>query len=354
MNVEKYLSLVRRAEFLLSEAFLLVADRHGKNPEILQGSILLSSWSSRHALAIDAHLPGIDRKTASEPDRIRSALFHDPRVGSLGLLRDLHDLAVLAQYVHMCWTILLQAAHARKDAILIELCQRANAETTRQIAWIRTHIKVAAPQTLTVPAPAAAQGMATIPSRPGASSLPDMIWAPAAAAVLLLFVGSLALLAGQPWLVPSLGPSAYLVAADAAHPSARVYNVVVGHAVGLAAGLGGVAVLGAWADPVLLSTGQLTLGRMLAAALALAVTVLGCLLLRANHPPAGATTLLVALGSIATKAEFLSVAIGVVLLAAAGYVLRGWRMGVLRRKLVHRAPPRLMAPGAAQPRLSNY
>jgi CBS-domain-containing membrane protein len=58
--------------------------------------------------------------------------------------------------------------------------------------------------------------------------------------------------------------------------------------------------------------------------------VLILLLLRALHPPAGATTLLVALGALQTKTDALNVIIGVLIIAAAGEMLRLIRLGKMR------------------------
>jgi hypothetical protein len=71
------------------------------------------------------------------------------------------------------------------------------------------------------------------------------MWAPLAAGRLMLAVGLVAVIAGRPFLVPSLGPTAYLQAAEPAHPSSRLYNTREGHLVGLGAGFLAVALRGA-------------------------------------------------------------------------------------------------------------
>jgi CBS-domain-containing membrane protein len=103
---------------------------------------------------------------------------------------------------------------------------------------------------------------------------------------------------------------------------------VVGHLVGLAAGFVGVFVLGAYSDPVVLVRHQLTWGRAGAAVIALALTLLVALLLKASHPPAGATTLLVALGAFKI-ADILTVVAGVLIVAVAGELARRLRLGQL-------------------------
>lgn len=127
-------------------------------------------------------------------------------------------------------------------------------------------------------------------------------------------------------MVPSLGPTAYVQAETPAHPSAKFYHVVVGHGIGLVAGFLSVGLFAAWHDPVLLTDHQLTLPRVLAATLASILTLLVCLSVKASHPPAGATTLLVALGSVVSAPAALSLAVGAVLIGLLGEWLRRLRL----------------------------
>lgn len=127
-----------------------------------------------------------------------------------------------------------------------------------------------------------------------------------------------------------LGPTAFLQAENPELAASRFYNVVVGHLIGLGAGFCSLAVLNAWQSPAVLTSHQLTPVRVWAAVLAVALTVLLLLLLRASHPPAGATTLLVALGALQTKTDAFNVIIGVLIIAVAGEVLRRIRLGKMR------------------------
>ncbi len=162
--------------------------------------------------------------------------------------------------------------------------------------------------------------------------VPDLVWVPLAAGVLMAVVGVIGVAASQPWLFPSLGPTAYIQAAMPDRPFARLYNTFVGHMVGLAAGFVALAVTNAWGAPNVLTTYELTPVRVWAVAIALALTMLGSLLLRSLHPPAGATTLLVALGSFQAVRDAVVVVIGVAILSAIGELVRrvrddGRRMG---------------------------
>src|SRR4051794_32265288 len=89
------------------------------------------------------------------------------------------------------------------------------------------------------------------PEHHGPPAVPEAVWAPLAGGLLVLAVGLLALAFGQPWLFPSLGPTVYLQAAQPQLPSSRFVNVVAGHLLGLAAGLGAVVLLGAAGEPSL-------------------------------------------------------------------------------------------------------
>jgi hypothetical protein len=332
MKVGRYLALAERAERRLAEALMLLSDRHGEDAELSHLARVLAGWSSLHAEGLRPFRDRYGKMPDPDADRLRSALFHDPRAGGIGLARDLQDLWLLAQNSRMCWTALAQAGKAGKDLALRAFAERCAAETDRQLAWLRTHFAQVTAQALTVPQETKPKLRSAVPFKKTPAALPDGAWAPLAGAALVLFVGVAGLLAGQPWLVPSLGPSAYLVAESAAHPSARAYNVLAGHLIGLGAGFVGVWVFGAGGDPVVLQAGTLTGGRVGAAALAILLSMLVALPLRAGHPPAAATTLLVALGSISTGLQALNLAIGAVLLAVAGEGLRALRMGRLRAR----------------------
>ena len=65
------------------------------------------------------------------------------------LLRDLRELFLLASDVSIGWTMLGQAAQAARDAELLELVSRAHPDTLRQLKWVTTRVKQAAPQVLT-------------------------------------------------------------------------------------------------------------------------------------------------------------------------------------------------------------
>jgi len=158
-------------------------------------------------------------------------------------------------------------------------------------------------------------------------SIPDAIWAPLSAGLLILAVGLVGLGLHQPLLFPSLGPTAFLQSETPDQPSARPYNSIVGHLIGLMAGFLAVWVVGASNAPSVLSAHVLTAPRVWASVLAVGLTLLGGILLKASHPPAAATTLLAALGGFPPSLHStVTVMGGVVLITLLGELLRRARL----------------------------
>ena len=150
--------------------------------------------------------------------------------------------------------------------------------------------------------------------------------APASEALLLGAAAIFGWLIAQPLLFTSLGPTAYEIVEKPELPSARPYNVIVGHVVGMLTGFLAVYIVGAAAAPPVSPAHGLAFVRIWAAVLAGALTALFLLLLRAGQPAALATTLLVALGQMQTFRAALEIVGGVLLIAAIGEPIRSLRL----------------------------
>ena len=154
----------------------------------------------------------------------------------------------------------------------------------------------------------------------------ESAWVPAASGAMILVVGALGLATKQPWLFAGLGPTALLLASSPQHTTARVHNVVVGHLTGLAAAWLSLLLLGAATAPTLLSGQPTPVARVWASAFAVALTALVQPSLRAYHPPAAATALLMTLGVYkATGKTSLHLMGGVVIIALLGMWIRRLR-----------------------------
>jgi CBS-domain-containing membrane protein len=141
----------------------------------------------------------------------------------------------------------------------------------------------------------------------------------AGSALAVVVAGLIALVTHQPWLFPSLGPTVMLQVEKPGAPESSPRNTFIGHAVALLAGYLFLVVCGLIDHPSALQEGM-SVPRIIAAAGALAVTALVLLLTGAQHPPAGATTLLVALGLLHTPVQLLIMAGSVVVVTAVDWL----------------------------------
>jgi hypothetical protein len=140
-----------------------------------------------------------------------------------------------------------------------------------------------------------------------------------ASAITLVIIGGLGMLAGLPWLFPSLGPSIVIQTTMPDLSIARPWNVIVGHMIGMCSGLIALYATGAIALPSVASAQMLSAPRVLAAALAVLLSMVLQSILKAQHAPAEATTLLIALGALpATPRSALVILIGVLLVTVIG------------------------------------
>ncbi|HKD79517.1 MAG TPA: HPP family protein [Candidatus Angelobacter sp.] len=130
----------------------------------------------------------------------------------------------------------------------------------------------------------------------------------------------LALVTRNPFVFPSLGPTAYLLFFSPLGKTSSPRNIVLGHAIALACGYAAFALTGAGAVPFGVHQG-IFWPRILAAALSLSSTGALMVLLDVSHPPAGATTLIVSLGIISKPPELVIIEVAVFLLVAQALVI---------------------------------
>lgn len=149
-HVAEYLGLLREAEHEIADAFNSVADHHGDEPDIFEICQKFARTSTVHEKAIERFSSIYGEASEQEASRVKNSLFKGPRSGGFGLVRDLHDLFLLATEAHLAWMILLQAARALRDKELIAACTKLGGETDGQRSWLQTRIKQAAPQALLV------------------------------------------------------------------------------------------------------------------------------------------------------------------------------------------------------------
>lgn len=132
----------------------------------------------------------------------------------------------------------------------------------------------------------------------------------------MITIGILALIAmvfHMPVVFPSLGPTAVLLFTAPQQTSSIPRNVLVGHAIGILCGYVSLRLFGLTGHGSVLSEGVL-LSRVFAAGLSLGATGALMALFKTPHPPAGATTLIIALGFITQPYQLLVIEIAVAVL----------------------------------------
>jgi CBS-domain-containing membrane protein len=129
----------------------------------------------------------------------------------------------------------------------------------------------------------------------------------------IALMAALAHLTGSPFIFPSLGPTAFLFFYTPTAPAASPRNALIGHAIGAACGYFSLVVTGLTTAGPALAVG-VTWPRVIAAALSLGLTSGLMVLLRAPHPPAGATTLIVSLGMLTQPWQLVLLMVAVVVL----------------------------------------
>jgi hypothetical protein len=150
MHLAHYLGLLHRSEVELADAFLEVGEGHAEEADVMQTCRRLAAQCVRHAQALAPLAERYGEEAPADPERLHTELFGGTRQGGLGLLRDLHDLYLMACGCDMAWTLVGQAAQGARDRDLLEAVQGCEGETAAQLAWLRTRMKQAAPQALVV------------------------------------------------------------------------------------------------------------------------------------------------------------------------------------------------------------
>lgn len=124
----------------------------------------------------------------------------------------------------------------------------------------------------------------------------------------------------QPFIFPSLGPTAFLLFYTPQAPAASPRNTLIGHLIGVIMGYLALAIFGLTNAGPALATG-VSVARVGAAGLSLGLTA-GCMVwLKAPHPPAGATTLIVSLGILTKINQMVVLMVAVVLLVVQGFAI---------------------------------
>jgi hypothetical protein len=150
VQLAHYLGLLHRAQVELAAAFREVGDAHVDEADVFHLTRKLAAECDRHAEKLQPFAERYGEDAPSEPERLHSELFKGSRTGGLGLLRDLHDLYLMATECDISWTLVGQAAQGARDRELLAVVRECEGETAIQLKWLKTRMKAAAPQALVV------------------------------------------------------------------------------------------------------------------------------------------------------------------------------------------------------------
>ena len=153
MHLAHYLDLQRQAATRLADAYHRVAGAHGDEPDLARICRMFADQCQSQAGGLTPHLRRYAASDTPEPpDQLHTDLFGGPRGGGLGLLRDLHDLFLMATECDLTWTVIKQAAFGVRDEGLLDAVADGATHIAGQLRWLRTRIRQAAPQALVVAA----------------------------------------------------------------------------------------------------------------------------------------------------------------------------------------------------------
>ncbi|MEU4743959.1 hypothetical protein AB0G02_26315 [Actinosynnema sp. NPDC023658] len=148
MHLATYLGLLHSSLTTLSDAFREVAQGHGDEPDVWHTCRVLAARVDRQAEALAPVVERYGEHRENEPERLHATGLQSTRGGPVGLLRDLQDLYTLASLTDITWTVVGQAAQGLRDRELLDVVGACEQDTARQLTWLRTRIKQAAPQAL--------------------------------------------------------------------------------------------------------------------------------------------------------------------------------------------------------------
>ena len=111
MHLANYLGYLHKAELNLAEGFRKVADGHAEEADVYHTCNTLATKCEAHAEQLKPFVERYGEEKPEEPERLYHELFDETRASALGLLRDLHDLYLVASTCDISWTMIGQAAH---------------------------------------------------------------------------------------------------------------------------------------------------------------------------------------------------------------------------------------------------
>ncbi len=149
------------------------------------------------------------------------------------------------------------------------------------------------------------------------------IVAPALMVIVIGGIAALSVVAQEAWLAPSIAAAAFTQLFNPLQPGARPYTIVLGQIVGALAGFAGVYAAHAVNVGKLMGAHDLSWERVAAVAIAVAITAVVQIAVKARSPAGGTTAVVVAVGAeMADWSGAMRLLGGIVLVAVLGEIAR--------------------------------
>jgi hypothetical protein len=133
----------------LDRTWMKLAEGHGDELDVCRVAQQFSLAAGDYAERLTQFAPA-DIGSAAPTEEFSASPFRGPRTGGLGLLRDLHEIYLMVTECDLVWTLIEVGAQGTRDAELLQLSESGLCETKRQLDWLRSRMKQAAPQALVV------------------------------------------------------------------------------------------------------------------------------------------------------------------------------------------------------------
>lgn len=150
MHLATYLGMLHEGERTLAASYRQVAHGHAAEPDVLHVCERLAAECDEHERRLAPLVDRYGEAAEQEPERLHAVGLSETRTGGLGLLRDLHDLYLLASFVDLSWTLVGQAGRGARDGEVVEVVAACEGDIARHLSFLRTRAKQAAPQALLV------------------------------------------------------------------------------------------------------------------------------------------------------------------------------------------------------------
>src|SRR4051794_12744018 len=121
MQLAHYLGLLHRSEGELARAFDEIGGAHSDEIDIAETGRKLGQACERHAASLEPFVARYGEAEENEPERLHTTLFTGSRTGPLALLRDLHDLYLMATECDVSCVVVRQAAQGLRDHDLLDV-----------------------------------------------------------------------------------------------------------------------------------------------------------------------------------------------------------------------------------------